>query len=378
MKKYSIFLVIIVLTACELVVDLDVPFDGEQLTINSLFNPDSVWRVSVSLNRYVLDNRPYKRVTNATVIVSDENGPVETLVHDGNGVYRSENGKPQARKAYTLSASSVVHGTVHAESLIPPAALVSNVEIQSSEFNGEPSSRISLQISDEPTTDNYYAISVEVGNEFLNSQTLEVMSYRFPVVLGRNDNGFENEQISNDNHLLIKDVFYTGPQLDVTVHSPDWNLLHSGSIFITVKTVSKDYYDFILTSSLQNQTSGNPFAQPVQVYSNVQNGFGIFAGFSSFAVEKSGPRPAITSVTPQSAQRGTQIILKVDNLNTSVYSNTAIIFESETNSVTYGYPIGMSDDTITLSVPQDAKSGRLWLQSNGKVTEWVGGFTVID
>jgi hypothetical protein len=376
MKKYSVFFLIIVLTACEMVVDIDVPFDGERLTLNSIVTPDSVWRASISLNRYVLDDRPFKRVTNATVIVSDENGPIDTLVHEGNGIYRSDNGKPQPQKVYVLSASSVIHGTIQAESSIPLAAPASNVEIQTNDFNGEPSSRISLQITDDPTIENYYAISVEVGNEYLHPETHEIISYRYPVMLGRNDNDFQDEQLTNDNHLLIKDVFYTGPILNVTVHSPDWNLQYSGIVFVTVKTLSKDYYDFILTSDLQNETSGNPFAQPVQVHSNVQNGFGIFAGFSSYSIEKSDPRPVITSVSPESAGYGEQIVIKADHMETSVNGNTAVIFEG-IDQLVYSYPLGgVNSNSITVFVPQGAKSGRLWLQSNGKIAEWPAGFIV--
>lgn len=377
MKKYFVFLTIMMLTACELVVDIDVPFEGEQLTVNSFFSPDSVWRASVSLNRFILNTQPFRRVTNATVIVSDENGPVDTLVHEGNGVYRSDNGKPQARKRYTISASTVVHGAVHAESFVPPAALVSNVEIQSSDFNGEPSSRITLQISDEPTTENYYAITVEIGYEYLSPE-YEVLSFRYPAMLGRDDEGFqEDEQITNDNAMLIKDVFYSGPEMNVTVHSPDWNLVHAPDVYVSVKTISKDYYDFILTSSLQNQTSGNPFAQPVQVYSNVQNGFGIFAGYSSYTVAKTQIRPTITSVTPQSGRPGEQIVVKATNVGFGMNSNTALIFEGIDHGM-YSYPLGGSGETMTFYIPPDAKTGRLWLQSNGKITEWQGGFTILN
>ena len=52
-------------------------------------------------------------------------------------------------------------------------------------------------------------------------------------------------------------------------------------IFVQLKSVSEDYFNYFNTVSLQSWTSGDPFSEPVQVYSNVQDGFGIFAGYQS-------------------------------------------------------------------------------------------------
>jgi len=51
----------------------------------------------------------------------------------------------------------------------------------------------------------------------------------------------------------------------------------------TLSSVSEDYYKYNVTLAKYEQTQGDPFAQPVQVYSNIENGFGIFGGYSSFS-----------------------------------------------------------------------------------------------
>ena len=44
----------------------------------------------------------------------------------------------------------------------------------------------------------------------------------------------------------------------------------------------EDYFKYKLSLEKYQETAGDPFAQPVQVYSNVENGFGIFGGYSVY------------------------------------------------------------------------------------------------
>ena len=56
-----------------------------------------------------------------------------------------------------------------------------------------------------------------------------------------------------------------------------WSYRNIGLRFY-LHNISQDYYYYRRSLELYNQSSDNPFAQPVQVYSNIENGFGIFAG----------------------------------------------------------------------------------------------------
>ena len=53
------------------------------------------------------------------------------------------------------------------------------------------------------------------------------------------------------------------------------------TIYLTISRVSKEYYWYQSSYSNYLQTSGDPFAQPVQVYTNINNGLGVFAGYSA-------------------------------------------------------------------------------------------------
>ncbi|MFT6867249.1 MAG: hypothetical protein ACJA08_002089 [Cyclobacteriaceae bacterium] len=52
-----------------------------------------------------------------------------------------------------------------------------------------------------------------------------------------------------------------------------------------IKKVSEEYYKYEQTSQLQFDIGGDPFSQPVPVFNNIENGFGIFAGYNGNSVK---------------------------------------------------------------------------------------------
>jgi hypothetical protein len=51
-------------------------------------------------------------------------------------------------------------------------------------------------------------------------------------------------------------------------------------IRVQLSHISKEFYDYQKSLTEHNRTDDNPFAEPVQVYSNVKNGFGCVAGYN--------------------------------------------------------------------------------------------------
>lgn len=53
-----------------------------------------------------------------------------------------------------------------------------------------------------------------------------------------------------------------------------------GDLFIEVRSVSEEYYQYFTSLSRQLISRDDPFAEPIAVYNNVHEGFGNFSGFS--------------------------------------------------------------------------------------------------
>jgi hypothetical protein len=115
------------LTACELIVDIEVPFKEAQLTINSFFNADSLWTASLSINQGILDASRARRIENGLVIIYEENVPVDTLIHVVNGVYRSENKNQMLGRSYEIRASASEYKPISGRSHIPMPSFVTKL-----------------------------------------------------------------------------------------------------------------------------------------------------------------------------------------------------------------------------------------------------------
>ncbi|MFK7937419.1 MAG: DUF4249 family protein, partial [Saprospiraceae bacterium] len=55
---------------------------------------------------------------------------------------------------------------------------------------------------------------------------------------------------------------------------------HLGKLFIELRSTSEDYHLYNQSISDAFQSSGEPVDQPVIIYTNVENGYGVFGGYS--------------------------------------------------------------------------------------------------
>ena len=56
-------------------------------------------------------------------------------------------------------------------------------------------------------------------------------------------------------------------------------------IYLQILHISETYYEYLKTPRLHDETADNPFAEPLGVLGHVENGYGIFAGYSSRTFE---------------------------------------------------------------------------------------------
>ena len=53
---------------------------------------------------------------------------------------------------------------------------------------------------------------------------------------------------------------------------------HKKTIYLRLYSITEEYFRYIQTLNLFEKDFGDPLTNPVQVFSNVTGGFGIFAG----------------------------------------------------------------------------------------------------
>ena len=299
MRKSFVFLVFpIISVACTTVVDFDIPQNKPKVVVNALFSPDSVWRIQISRSNSILDTNlsfGFVSIGDAVVTILDQNNQfVETITGIPTGLFGdffsySYKGKtkPMPGQSYTVQVAVKDEPNIKAINKVPTLVSITSVEIDSSRFisDREPI-EMDITFKDPGGEKNYYTVKV-IGDSYYipNKDTVWVTREINVKVVdpSLNEEFKESDRFINDNlfngknytlHLKLFSQPYWGPQSPVTVHAR-----------VILVSISEEYYKYFTTKNLQDYTNGDPFAQPVQVFSNVENGLGIFAGYSSSVVE---------------------------------------------------------------------------------------------
>jgi hypothetical protein len=343
-------------------VNIDVPLEKPLITLNSVFNPDSVWNVQLNLNRHVLDKNPYASVDDAEVSIYENSILVNKLDFIKNGKYRSQNGKPLAGKVYEVKVTSNANGEVSAKSMAPQPVQNLSVEFLKPETESYNNRYIvNLTFIDAPGEKNYYKITAEGDLYFFTSNKIGKNTVVIPI----KERGQSEEDDQGDAEILFSDLLFDGKKYSISIAASFYTNL--SQVRLSLWSVSEDYYNYKQTLQLQSKTSNNPFAQPVNVYNNIKGGFGIFGGYSQTTVANQTPSLKITSIDPAHGKPGDHIIIAFDHAlpDASVFGMIWTALFNGTNSFAPGTIYKRNNSSIEVVVPPNAVSGKLVVFING-------------
>ncbi len=288
--------------SCDKVFDVNSVVDARssELVVVSSFTLDRTLQVYVSASGSVLDDAPIAYIDNAIVELyrneefltqlsfSEDKDKVSNLPF-----YSAGDFQPQVGIKYTIKVDAPGFETVTAHSQIPtPIKMVSSEisDLQFSEAAGEKETqvryRVDIAFEDPGQIDNYYHVHLlQQFREFaiIENDTLYFREEMRPVVFSNQLN--TNFQVAHvGGGLLMEDESQDGQTIRLTLpveftYLPDRDEL--GKLFIELRAVSKEYYQYFSTISRQNGVSDSPYADPVIVYDNINGGQGVFAGFST-------------------------------------------------------------------------------------------------
>ena len=296
---FRISILVLAFSGCELIINPDLPEHTPRLVIKAFFTPDGGWAASVSRSVGILEPSPgpERWVTGASVELLSDGRIIDRLPFlYRERVYASEK-LLQTGRSYSLQVSAPGFETVHATDSAPPSVPTSieSYRVETSDpVPGEPGVstvtefRITLQIQDPSGEENRYQIRViapgRSGRRDLRFST------RDPSIVSDNrieDPVTESVEPFTGSEPFFRDALFDGESHEIEISSV--NLLVEASlervIWLQVRHISKAYYRHLKSALLHETTVDNPFAEPVRVYSNVENGYGIFAGYSSQTFE---------------------------------------------------------------------------------------------
>jgi hypothetical protein len=286
-------------------------FEGDnatpRLVINGVMYPDSSIQVTLTNSVGYLSTDGIEPQTSGVLSLYDEAGNLlEVLQHTGFGVYRGATTATVGSR-YRLVAEHPGFDPVEASDVVPvPVPILSwdtaTVEIDNP-FETSTGREYRFTFADPPGEKNYYMLEVIQAEEFFinyifNPNTGEFVPdtvwldvpFFYPVgmnttdqVIASENDSFLGETLTFGDQFFFSDNLFEGSTREFVVRVSE--PFPGARYILRLSTLSEAYYRYRVTARRFLNTNGDPFAEPVLVFSNVEGGLGVFGGVSSSSVE---------------------------------------------------------------------------------------------
>ncbi|MEM8586308.1 MAG: DUF4249 domain-containing protein, partial [Bacteroidota bacterium] len=268
-----------------------------QMVLLSNFFPDEFVEVQLSATQSILTTGEYTPIEGATVrlLIGDETVEVLQQVEGRDGqlpYYTTLDFQPRAGVRYTIHANASGYVPVSAVSSIPePVPITSFQQLSShldSQEDGSSLFHLSFELDyeDPEIFDDYYHLKLlqeveelkivpNVGDTVVINRRLEPILFPF----NNQENSWIPAILRSGGGVLIKNKPFD-PLLELNVTQEFVNLERPGRLFVELRVVSDDYYNFQSSLSRQRQNGNLPTVDAVEISNNVTNGQGVFAGYN--------------------------------------------------------------------------------------------------
>ena len=286
-----------IISGCETVVDIEIPLEKQELVVQSFITEDSPWMVFVSHSKHILDNADYSKLPNATVKIFEDDQELLQLFYDEKGYYSSVDNKPVFGKDYRLEVSAPGFETVTAQTTIPVKIPIKDIRLDTTaKIERDYSSYYKMiVVFDDPPGPDFYKFFVEMKEIYKRIVTVyDGTGYRDSLMVDSTyqqvdilaaDPSLESEQYGEG--ILFDDTRFNGKQYSLEVFINNYYVdrfrypYEENEIILTAhfQHINEEKFLYEKTSDIQDWNDGDPFAEPIPVFNNIENGLGIFAGY---------------------------------------------------------------------------------------------------
>jgi hypothetical protein len=307
MHRYHFYLIVAIvfgLHSCEEPSVFDIARSTPtELVFQSFFTPNNPIQVTVSKSRSITStSTATEYILNATVEIYEGDTYMETLSlvepkssDNPTLFYTSTEFIPEVNVTYTVRVEAPGYSPISAESKIPLPISLLDKEINDIIYTTNEESKrthinfdLTVDFIDPIDEINYYHIYLlqqYINYDIFEKDTIPTTSRISPIVLNSANN--TNEAVAHVNGgLLLSDQPFNGDGeiIEYTIpisinYEPHKEKL--GKLYIELRTIPKEYYDYFSTLSRQVASSGSPLENPVDISDNIVGGKGIFSGYNS-------------------------------------------------------------------------------------------------
>jgi hypothetical protein len=301
MKKLFACLIIMLATSCEQDIIIDIPPQPVRLVVNGIVRTTTQFRVTISKTAGVLDTVSVSRnrVIDAFVQLYENNILKDTLVFEASsGSYVvKRNTRALQGSTYQLKASAPGFTSVEAETRTPNTTSIQSISRRMNvrkDASGNSLDELKITFTDEASAGNHYFFRIRnykyggggVGNP-VTYGGIECIRSSDRDIEGRdNDDPTEFESCING-EFFMRDINFNGKTKEVIlfidhaalepVFVPALNRQYKP--IVELHSITADQYKYRKSLTAYRDAEDNPFAEPVLVYGNIKNGYGIFVTY---------------------------------------------------------------------------------------------------
>lgn len=274
MKKIILIITVLVILSCQKEVAVELPPHEARLVVNSLVLSGLPTTVHLS-NSKEMEDTLVALETNALVIITQAE-TVDTLEYISKGNYRTKNIIAEQEKSYSIEVQSNIFPDVLANDVVPKQVgfqIENYTPIAKIDGEGYSYSATDISFDDIINVPNYYEISVLSNSPY--GLTRHYVHSNDVYVLNENDANFYYYNI------LLSDELFDGKNVRLKLYSEYSD--YDTEVYIYFRSISETYYKYKkkLLRHAENQYGDiwSGTGNPVTLFSNIENGYGIFAGY---------------------------------------------------------------------------------------------------
>lgn len=302
----------LVVASCEKEIEFNGDITSPLVTVNSYLMPDSTIRVGLSKSRFFLDSKnDFERIENATVNIEVNNGYTETLKLTS-GAYTG-NYKPQPGDSVSILIKVPGEDDIRSTTVVPHPSTIISVDTLSRKETGRYAAEIyedsvlswmthyelemGLRIKDPALKKNFYRLSILYNEEFteFNYSNRYYLYFNLQGITNETSGGSILNLIGEENyeafHLFPDDLF-DGKDIIIRFKVNEYKLERSSdskdpgqaskiSYIINLQSLNEATYLYLKSKDASGDVISDFFTEPVQIYTNVTNGIGIFGAVTN-------------------------------------------------------------------------------------------------
>ncbi len=279
---YTLFLFIFLASnSCTREVTIDIPEHAPKPVLNCLFANDSIFKVHPGMSSSIL-GEPLLITDGEEIKLYGNNTFLESLIWE-NGAYVSST-TAQANVQYQIEWEKDGNKITSSDYIPEPSPIESASYRDSAGIDefGDKYSECTIVFTDNPQQTNYYEISLLINY----TRDGEIIPYRpsvfssDPIVKAEGLDEFEPLSIIFSDEMINGNTYEL--KLNYFTYILDENSQYS--LIVKFRSVTENYYNY--SKSLlkhrfyQESNIWNGFGSPVPMFTNIEGGYGIFAGYA--------------------------------------------------------------------------------------------------